>query len=102
MLQSVSEVIAHPVQPLPRSVSSFIDRSLAVQPLNANPVNANPGLAALPEGAAFPRARFVLWLAALTVMVGMMAASYLAYTASVSTSSYNLQRLMAEREAWRV
>ena len=58
-----------------------------------------PGVPALPT---LPRWRMVAWLAALTVVVGLTAASYLAYTASVATSSYSIQRLRTERDAWRV
>jgi hypothetical protein len=50
---------------------------------------------------ALPRWRVILWLVALTVLVGCLAASWLAYTGSVATSSYNIQRLRAERDAWR-
>lgn len=51
---------------------------------------------------ALPRWRVVLWLGALSLMVGLLATSYLAYTGSVATLSYNLQRLNAERDAWRM
>jgi hypothetical protein len=44
----------------------------------------------------------MLWLVALTILVGCLAASWLAYVGSVSTSSYNIQRLRAERDAWRI
>ena len=64
--------------------------------LAAGPLPRVPALPAL------PRWRMVAWLAALTLVVGLMAASYLAYTASVATSSYSIQRLRAERDAWRV
>lgn len=52
-------------------------------------------------GGAFPRWRVVLWLGALTALVGVVAASYLAYTGSVATSSYSIQKLEVERELWR-
>jgi hypothetical protein len=58
-----------------------------------------PRVPALP---ALPRWRMVVWLAALTVVVGLTAASYLAYTASFHTSIYSIQRMRAERDAWRV
>ncbi len=48
-----------------------------------------------------PRWRAVLWLGVLTGLVGLAAASYLAYTGSVATSGYNIQRLQAERDGWR-
>lgn len=47
------------------------------------------------------RWKFILWLSVLTGLVGLVAASYLAYTGSVATSSYNLQRLQTEREQWQ-
>lgn len=63
--------------------------------LVANPVHS------LPRVPALGHTRFLIWLAALTVLVGVIAASYLAYTATVSTTSYNVQRLTAERAAWQ-
>lgn len=48
-----------------------------------------------------PRWRVVLWLLALTLPVCLLAGSYLAYTGSVATSGYEVQRLRAERDAWR-
>lgn len=49
-----------------------------------------------------PRWRVVLWLGALSLLVGLLATSYLAYTGSVATLSYNIQRLNAERDVWRM
>jgi hypothetical protein len=34
-------------------------------------------------------------------LIGLVAATYLAYSGNVATSSYSLQRLRAERDAWR-
>lgn len=48
-----------------------------------------------------PTWRVVLWLGALTALVGVVAASYLAYTGSVATATYSIQRLEAERGLWR-
>ena len=56
----------------------------------------------VPFRAALPRWRVVLWLGALTALVAVVAASYLAYTGSVATASYSIQRLQAERDAWRI
>jgi hypothetical protein len=48
-----------------------------------------------------PRWNAVLWLGALTLLVGLVAASYLAYTSGVATSGYSIRRLRAERDVWR-
>ena len=56
------------------------------------------GVPALPT----VRWRLVLWLSALTVLAGLAAASYLAYVGSRATTSYSIQRLQGERDAWRV
>jgi hypothetical protein len=61
-----------------------------------------PPLGRLPRIPSLPRWRIMLWLLALTVLVGLLAASWLAYIAGVSTSSYYIQRLRAEREVWRM
>ena len=50
---------------------------------------------------ALPRWRVILWLGALTALAGVVAASYLAYTGTRATASYSIQRLQAERDAWR-
>ena len=60
-----------------------------------------PGMSGVSHLPALPRWRVMLWLVALTVLVGCLAASWLAYVGSVSTSSYNIQRLKAERDSWR-
>jgi hypothetical protein len=49
---------------------------------------------------ALPRWRVVLWLIALTGLVALLAASYLAYTGSVATLSYSSQRMRSERDTW--
>src|SRR5919197_4290888 len=58
-------------------------------------------LARVPPLPAPPRCNVVLWLGTLTLLVGLVAGSYLAYTSSVATSGYSIQRLRAERDAWR-
>ena len=59
---------------------------------------APPSVPFLP---ALPRWRVILWLGALTALAGVVAASYLAYTGTRATASYSIQRLQAERDAWR-
>jgi hypothetical protein len=58
-------------------------------------------LARVPPLPALPRWNVVLWLGTLTLLVGLVAGSYLAYTSSVATSGYSIQRLRAERDVWR-
>jgi hypothetical protein len=55
----------------------------------------------VPPLPALPRLNVVLWLGALTLLVGLVAGSYLAYTSSVATAGYSIQRLRAERDVWR-
>ena len=55
----------------------------------------------LPAWPALPRWRVILWLGALTALAGVVAASYLASTGTRATASYSIQRLQAERDAWR-
>ena len=62
---------------------------------------AIPAMPAVPRVASLPRWRVVLWLVALTTLGALLAGSWLGYIGSVSTSSYNMQRLHAERDAWR-
>ena len=58
-----------------------------------------PRSLALPS---LPRWRVVLWLAALTALVGLAAASYLAYTGNMATTNYNIQRMRDERREWQL
>ena len=63
-------------------------------------------LATLPVGRvpampSLPRWPILLCLGALTLLVGLAAASYLAYSGSVATSGYGIQRLRLERDVWR-
>lgn len=51
--------------------------------------------------ASLPTWRIVLWLGAMTALAGVVAASYLAYTGSVATATYAIQRLEIERDLWR-
>lgn len=66
----------------------------------AGELSAQPATQLLPRPA-LPAWRVVLWLGALTALAGVVAASYLAYTGSVATATYSIQRLEAERDAWR-
>lgn len=55
----------------------------------------------VPFNTALPRWRVLLWGTLLTLVVGAIAALYLSYIGSVATSGYGIQRLQAERDAWR-
>ena len=58
-------------------------------------------VARIPRLGAVPRWRLALWLGALTALVSVMAAAYLAYSGSVATTSYAIQRLETERDLWK-
>jgi hypothetical protein len=62
---------------------------------------AAPPLTAAGRLPAIPRLRFVLWLAVLTAVAGVVAASSLAHSAGIQTSVYNLHRLRAEHNLWQ-
>jgi cell division protein FtsL len=47
------------------------------------------------------RSRTALCLTVCVLLTGLVAATYLAHSGSVATSSYSLQRLRAERDSWR-
>jgi hypothetical protein len=60
-----------------------------------------PRWSGLPFAGGLPRWRVILWLGALAALAGVVAASYLASTGTRATASYSIQRLQAERDAWR-
>lgn len=65
------------------------------------------GLAAAPLGRvavlpAIPSWRFLLLPVALTMLIALAAAIYLAHTGNLATASYNIQRLQGERGQWRM
>jgi hypothetical protein len=50
-----------------------------------------------------PSSRHVAWLLFLALLpVTIVAASSLAYSGNVSTTTYSIQRLQEERDAWRI
>lgn len=57
--------------------------------------------AAYPQVTSLARSRTALCLVVFALLVGLVAATYLGYSGSVATSSYSLQRLRTERDAWR-
>src|SRR4051794_6403212 len=56
----------------------------------------------VPLPSALPRLTLLVWFTLLTLLVGVVAASYLAYTGNISRANYDVQKLQAERDAWRM
>jgi cell division protein FtsL len=59
-------------------------------------------VASVPLPSTLPRLTLLVWFTALTLLVGVVAASYLAYTGHIARANYDVQRLQAEREQWRM
>jgi hypothetical protein len=62
------------------------------------PVTRLPALPAVPV---LPRWSVLFSLGVLTLLMGVVAATYLAHTGNVATLSYSIQRQRAERDGWR-
>jgi hypothetical protein len=52
--------------------------------------------------AVLPRLTLLMWFSALTMLVCVVAASYLAHTGKIARTSYDVQKLQAERDLWRM
>lgn len=60
------------------------------------------GVPSVPLPSALPRLTLLVWFTLLTLLVGVVAASYLAYTGNIARANYDVQKLQAERDQWRM
>ncbi len=56
----------------------------------------------VPLPSALPRLTLLVWFTLLTLLVGVVAASYLAYTGNIARANYDVQKLQTERDQWRM
>jgi cell division protein FtsL len=56
----------------------------------------------VPLPSALPRLTLLVWFTLLTLLVGVVAASYLAYTGNIARANYDVQKLQVERDQWRM
>jgi cell division protein FtsL len=61
-----------------------------------------PRVPSVPLPSALPRLTLLVWFTLLTLLVGVVAASYLAYTGNIARANYDVQKLQAERDQWRM
>ena len=59
-------------------------------------------VAGVPLPSALPRLTLLVWFTLLTLLVGVVAASYLAYTGNIARANYDVQKLQTERDQWRM
>jgi cell division protein FtsL len=59
-------------------------------------------VSSVPLPSSLPRLTLLVWFTLLTLLVGVVAASYLAYTGNIARANYDVQQLQFERDQWRM